>query len=169
MLFRFADAPSHAPQLLTRSAALFDREANDNCFKETYVDHVGIKSRFYTSARPPPSKTRRVLRSPKASRSSTSPRTASKSLTAASNASTQVQILSIHLRPCHICHRRPHLKKELGSYTDCMSCGKRMCYICMRRCDLGGCGGQIVCSNCCVEVGEEGDGCCVDCVSANQR
>ncbi|TEA15104.1 hypothetical protein C8034_v002660 [Colletotrichum sidae] len=36
--------------------------------------------------------------------------------------------------PCHVCHRRPTKKSDLDSYADCLGCGQRTCYICMREC-----------------------------------
>lgn len=38
------------------------------------------------------------------------------------------------LAPCHICHRKPTKKTELDSYADCLGCGERTCYVCMREC-----------------------------------
>ncbi|KAI5862138.1 hypothetical protein GGS23DRAFT_572846 [Durotheca rogersii] len=38
------------------------------------------------------------------------------------------------LSPCHICHRKPTKKSELDSFADCMGCGRRACFICIRAC-----------------------------------
>jgi hypothetical protein len=40
----------------------------------------------------------------------------------------------IDLSPCHICHQKPRVKRDLDSYGDCEECGKRTCYVCMRSC-----------------------------------
>ena len=38
------------------------------------------------------------------------------------------------LDPCHICHRKPTRKSDLDSFADCMGCGQRTCYVCIRQC-----------------------------------
>ncbi|KAH9909152.1 hypothetical protein F4778DRAFT_215576 [Xylariomycetidae sp. FL2044] len=38
------------------------------------------------------------------------------------------------LRPCHICHRKPTKKSDLDSFADCMGCGQRTCFVCIRAC-----------------------------------
>lgn len=38
------------------------------------------------------------------------------------------------LSPCHICHRKPTKKSDLDSFADCMGCGARACYVCLRAC-----------------------------------
>ncbi|KAI1383261.1 uncharacterized protein F4822DRAFT_419943 [Hypoxylon trugodes] len=38
------------------------------------------------------------------------------------------------LSPCHICHRKPTKKSDLDSFADCMGCGQRACFICIRAC-----------------------------------
>ncbi|KAI1365700.1 hypothetical protein F5Y08DRAFT_170875 [Xylaria arbuscula] len=38
------------------------------------------------------------------------------------------------LDPCHICHRKPTKKSDLDSFADCMGCGERTCYVCIRAC-----------------------------------
>jgi len=38
------------------------------------------------------------------------------------------------LSPCHICHRKPTRKSDLDSYADCMGCGERTCFVCLRAC-----------------------------------
>ena len=38
------------------------------------------------------------------------------------------------LSRCHICHRKPTKKSDLDSYTDCESCRRRACYVCLRQC-----------------------------------
>ncbi|KAI9740824.1 MAG: hypothetical protein M1818_004429 [Claussenomyces sp. TS43310] len=38
------------------------------------------------------------------------------------------------LRACHICHRKPTVRRDLDSYADCEGCGERTCYICVREC-----------------------------------
>lgn len=94
------------------------------------------------------------------------------------------------LRPCHICRRKPTVKKELDSFANCEGCGKRSCWVCIREC-LGGWGNQramegedkgsedkgeeswaedgtqhrgMVCSRCCVERGTEGEVLCLGCL-----
>ncbi|KAI0505276.1 hypothetical protein F5B22DRAFT_628453 [Xylaria bambusicola] len=41
---------------------------------------------------------------------------------------------STFLNPCHICHRKPTKKSDLDSFADCMGCGERACYVCIRAC-----------------------------------
>ncbi|KAB8303285.1 hypothetical protein EYC80_004726 [Monilinia laxa] len=94
------------------------------------------------------------------------------------------------LRPCHICRRKPTVKKELDSFANCEGCGKRSCWVCIREC-LGAWGNQMgmegedkgseeegkeswaengtqhrgmVCSRCCVERGTEGEVLCLGCL-----
>ncbi|KAH9878901.1 hypothetical protein J1614_002336 [Plenodomus biglobosus] len=69
------------------------------------------------------------------------------------------------LRPCHACRSAPKRKRELENYLDCKRCDERTCYICARQC-VGGCG-QAICNKCTVEVGDEGDSCCLDCYARN--
>jgi len=38
------------------------------------------------------------------------------------------------LSPCHICHRKPTVRRDLDSYGDCEACGERTCFICLREC-----------------------------------
>ncbi|KAI1733617.1 hypothetical protein F4680DRAFT_394955 [Xylaria scruposa] len=38
------------------------------------------------------------------------------------------------LSPCHICHRKPTKKSDLDSFGDCMGCGERTCFVCLRAC-----------------------------------
>ncbi|KAI1300337.1 hypothetical protein F5Y03DRAFT_397284 [Xylaria venustula] len=38
------------------------------------------------------------------------------------------------LSPCHICHRKPTKKSDLDSFADCMGCGERTCFVCLRAC-----------------------------------
>ena len=38
------------------------------------------------------------------------------------------------LNPCHICHRKPTKKSDLDSFADCMGCGQRTCFVCIRQC-----------------------------------
>ena len=38
------------------------------------------------------------------------------------------------LDPCHICHRKPTKKSDLDSFADCMGCGQRTCFVCIRQC-----------------------------------
>ncbi|KAI0974407.1 hypothetical protein F4678DRAFT_422541 [Xylaria arbuscula] len=38
------------------------------------------------------------------------------------------------LSPCHICHRKPTKKSDLDSFADCMGCGERTCFVCIRAC-----------------------------------
>ncbi|KAI1208759.1 uncharacterized protein F4807DRAFT_461300 [Annulohypoxylon truncatum] len=40
----------------------------------------------------------------------------------------------VPLSPCHICHRKPTKKSDLDSFADCMGCGQRACFICIRAC-----------------------------------
>lgn len=69
------------------------------------------------------------------------------------------------LSPCHVCHKSPRMKQDLSSYTDCMSCRERACYICVRKCDGGFCNGRTICSKCCVEEGEDGSVVCFACLA----
>ncbi|RYP54992.1 hypothetical protein DL768_000308 [Monosporascus sp. mg162] len=41
---------------------------------------------------------------------------------------------SAKLDPCHICHRKPTKKSDLDSFADCMGCGQRTCFVCIRQC-----------------------------------
>ncbi|KAF2467555.1 uncharacterized protein BDR25DRAFT_335947 [Lindgomyces ingoldianus] len=65
------------------------------------------------------------------------------------------------LRPCHICHKAPMRKRDLEGYFECRSCGERACYVCTRSC-IGKCR-RLLCSRCCVEIGQEGDAWCKEC------
>ena len=38
------------------------------------------------------------------------------------------------LAPCHICHRRPTKKSDLDSFAECLGCGERTCFVCIREC-----------------------------------
>ncbi|KAI1177523.1 hypothetical protein F4777DRAFT_541245 [Nemania sp. FL0916] len=38
------------------------------------------------------------------------------------------------LSPCHICHRKPTKKSDLDCFADCMGCGERTCFVCLRDC-----------------------------------
>jgi hypothetical protein len=38
------------------------------------------------------------------------------------------------LSPCHICHRKPTKKSDLDSFAECLGCGQRTCYVCIRQC-----------------------------------
>lgn len=125
------------------------------------------------------------------------------------------------LSPCHICRRKPTRKSDLDSYADCLGCGRRTCFVCIRECqgwlstssdrgsevaqkqdlsasftmhdvdddgqeqelysdgtkaDGKGCGQQeegwrgrghrsMICSQCCVERGSEGDVVCLGCLA----
>ncbi|KAI3329313.1 hypothetical protein HD806DRAFT_519527 [Xylariaceae sp. AK1471] len=58
---------------------------------------------------------------------------------AASASSQQVRPVmrtnsSTLLSPCHICHRKPTKKTDLDSFADCMGCGERTCFVCIRAC-----------------------------------
>ncbi|ESZ89870.1 hypothetical protein SBOR_9739 [Sclerotinia borealis F-4128] len=46
------------------------------------------------------------------------------------------------LRACHICRRKPTVKKELDAFANCEGCGKRTCWVCIREC-LGGWGNKM--------------------------
>ncbi|KAI0483006.1 hypothetical protein GGR56DRAFT_219893 [Xylariaceae sp. FL0804] len=41
---------------------------------------------------------------------------------------------SFLLSPCHICHRKPTKKSDLDSFGDCLGCGQRTCFVCLRAC-----------------------------------
>ncbi|KAI9872669.1 MAG: hypothetical protein M1830_001353 [Pleopsidium flavum] len=74
------------------------------------------------------------------------------------------------LAACHICHRRPTTKHLLDSYADCAHCGSRSCYVCLRQCEGVLCGQKRrVCSQCCVERGEEGAVSCLECLEIEFR
>jgi hypothetical protein len=103
----------------------------------------------------------------------------------------------VDLSACHICRRKPTLKKELEDYLDCESCAKRTCAICVREClgygsgnfeplgsriDSHGDYGQVivkdemthghkglVCSRCCMERGSDGEVWCLGCLSNEQK
>ncbi|XXG94713.1 hypothetical protein Hte_000970 [Hypoxylon texense] len=38
------------------------------------------------------------------------------------------------LSPCHICHRKPTKRSDLDSFADCLGCGQRACFVCIREC-----------------------------------
>ncbi|KAJ6445984.1 DNL zinc finger domain-containing protein [Purpureocillium lavendulum] len=38
------------------------------------------------------------------------------------------------LAPCHICHRKPTKKTDLDSFAECLGCGERTCFVCIREC-----------------------------------
>ncbi|KAI4868545.1 hypothetical protein F4820DRAFT_409644 [Hypoxylon rubiginosum] len=38
------------------------------------------------------------------------------------------------LSPCHICHRKPTKRSDLDSFADCLGCGQRACFVCIRAC-----------------------------------
>jgi len=71
------------------------------------------------------------------------------------------------LKPCHICHKAPRLKKDLAAYEDCWRCHERTCFICIRQCEAR-CGERKICRQCCVEEGENGDVSCLDCLQSSQ-
>ncbi|KAF2232263.1 hypothetical protein EV356DRAFT_505441 [Viridothelium virens] len=118
-------------------------------------------ARLMTSMRddPPPHKARRKTITPKALRTShqkpvcenysPSPSPSSK------GAST--------IEKCHLCNRRPTQKQDLDAFADCLRCQKRTCFVCIRECS-GSCWASRICSNCCVEKGEEGDTWCFECL-----
>jgi hypothetical protein len=72
----------------------------------------------------------------------------------------------ISLDRCHICQKAPKMKSDLDSYDNCWRCKMRICYICVRMCEADLCGGRKICSSCCVEQGEDGVVCCLDCLGA---
>ncbi|KAK7746174.1 hypothetical protein SLS62_009464 [Diatrype stigma] len=51
-----------------------------------------------------------------------------------SNPSTTIKPSAALLDPCHICHRKPTKKSDLDSFADCMGCGQRTCFVCIRQC-----------------------------------
>jgi len=103
------------------------------------------------------------------------------------------------LSACHICRRKPTLKRELEDFLDCESCGNRTCAVCIREClglgsaseecsdnrieyegkygqrvNVGEVGKEqghkgLVCSKCCVERGPDGDVWCLGCLKAEQK
>lgn len=81
-----------------------------------------------------------------------------------------LQSSSPRLSECHICYRRPLTRTQLSSFGDCDACARRACYICLRVCETGICGGggkgRTICSACCVERGVNGTVCCLDCLAA---
>ncbi|KAI8635162.1 hypothetical protein F5Y19DRAFT_1698 [Xylariaceae sp. FL1651] len=58
--------------------------------------------------------------------------------TSASSHQTRPSITKINssalLSPCHICHRKPTKKSDFDSFADCMGCGQRTCFVCLRAC-----------------------------------
>ncbi|KAI0998819.1 hypothetical protein K3495_g9378 [Podosphaera aphanis] len=99
---------------------------------------------------------------------------------------------------CHICYRKPTQKKELGTYADCERCVQRTCWVCIREClgfrsppqDYGqslSCElgwllqdmnhkfveprehRRMICSQCCVEKGADGEVWCLGCLEAEKR
>lgn len=100
---------------------------------------------------------------------------------------------AMDLRACHICRRKPTVKKELDAFANCEGCAKRTCWVCIREC-LGECGvklrmgGEVgkqedggegwgengmqhrgmVCSRCCVERGTEGEVLCLGCLRVEE-
>ncbi|PQE04068.1 cytochrome c1 heme precursor protein [Rutstroemia sp. NJR-2017a BVV2] len=91
---------------------------------------------------------------------------------------------AMDLRPCHICRRKPTVRRELDAFAECEGCGRRACWVCIREC-MGGEGFMardgvereegdwvergiehrgVVCSRCCVERGEEGEVICLGCL-----
>ncbi|KAF7868469.1 hypothetical protein EAF04_005000 [Stromatinia cepivora] len=101
---------------------------------------------------------------------------------------------TMDLRACHICRRKPTVKKELDAFANCEGCAKRTCWVCIREC-LGGWGGKMgmveegggmdegkdegwggkgmqhrgmVCSRCCVERGTEGEVLCLGCLRVEE-
>ena len=80
------------------------------------------------------------------------------------------------IQACHICSRRPSTIQDLPAYSDCETCNKRICFVCVRTCKGPRCQsaervalglpdmrGKRVCSSCCVEVGSEGTVWCRSC------
>jgi hypothetical protein len=39
-----------------------------------------------------------------------------------------------NLQPCHICLRHPTKKSDLDSFAECLGCGERTCFVCIRQC-----------------------------------
>ena len=91
----------------------------------------------------------------------------------------------VDLSPCHICRRKPSLRKELDSFRGCEACGERTCFVCIRECEGAERDGggdreewedmeawedrvdghrRVVCSRCCVERGGEGEVRCFGCL-----
>ncbi|KAI1768279.1 hypothetical protein GGR53DRAFT_462533 [Hypoxylon sp. FL1150] len=67
---------------------------------------------------------------PDYSTSPASPQVA-QTITTAKSMTTTPALLS----PCHICHRKPTKRPDLDSFADCMGCGQRACYVCIRACE----------------------------------
>lgn len=44
------------------------------------------------------------------------------------------KVTSNLLAPCHICHRKPTKKSDLDSFAECLGCGGRTCFVCIRYC-----------------------------------
>lgn len=101
----------------------------------------------------------------------------------------------VDLSACHICRRKPTLKRELEDYVDCESCSERTCAVCLRECLGSGATGEeqlenridhdygqivvqdenlhghkgLICSRCCVEKGTEGEVWCLGCLGNEQK
>lgn len=56
-----------------------------------------------------------------------------KSRAAGPNPIPEAPAKSLMLR-CHICFRKPTKKTDLDSFADCLGCGERTCYVCIREC-----------------------------------
>jgi len=93
------------------------------------------------------------------------------------------------LSACHICFRKPSVRSDLDSYTNCERCDLRTCYICVRACggpdvrlpvsilgesrdpvkdwetmkELWKQHRSVICSRCCIEMGANGEVRCLGC------
>jgi len=147
---KVSERDSHESSIPSLPTPPFDRESF-----VVNQDAVNTLQPLQRHATYPFSKSRRRIATPKKSRVS---HRASMNLPTPD--ATKTPIL---LTPCHICHKAPRLKKDLEGYAGCGRCEQRTCYICIRRCEAGGCE-RKVCRSCCVEEGENGDVSCLECL-----
>jgi len=153
LTIKFSERDSHEASFQSLPTPPFDRE--------TFVvnqdaEPVGVPQPLQRHATYPLSKYRRRIATPKKSKVPSPKDSTYPPVTD----TTKAPIL---LTPCHICHKAPRLKKDLEGYAGCGRCEERTCYICIRRCEAGGCERNI-CRQCCVEQGENGDVYCLECL-----
>lgn len=108
-------------------------------------------------------------------RAGTPPLAAAAAREAKTGEAEKVEAQKVDLRPCHVCFRKPTVRRDLDCFAGCEGCGGRTCFVCLRRCEGGGegeggaeegGGGHrgVVCSRCCVERGVDGEVWCLGCL-----